>query len=632
VAENGLFDLGIETRNVLPHTQIQWYEHNSVPRTHLLNNYDVNYNNNDDRVFFITFAANGGTGTMAAQMARVGRDITLNANAFTRTSYAFVEWNTASDGAGTDFSNAHVFEPWVLNDDMTLYAQWTPSPTATVGTQQSPLTAGQAGTTTFPVTTTNIPDGTYDITVSGLPNGITAQAQITIDNGSSILTLAGDTSILAGDSILILTIHTVPHATVSNDFNLIIDALPDRFRLEINDIFLDVNDIYNLPNRSAIDNTKTFTQIEYLLNATGTNIDAAPPNAVNNFTLSAPTFSDIVSFDSVTAILNTDGSVTALTAPFEVPVRADWTATGQYDIQTLRVHIVDRVAPVITVGHPIIYFYTNNAPDSMDDILTAAGVTVTDNYDSAVTPQKTFLGTNVTFNTIDWTLPFEWVLYLDTADSSGNEADQEMVRIRVQQAPPEGGTNLPEPPGGGDSDEDTTETPPPPTLPTQPTNPTTPTSPTTPDEDDEEPIVQEPQEPQEPPTLPGNPPPPPTVPATPESTPTPGGTIPDIPPTPTDPTNTLMQYGDMWIELDENGVPLGAWIWDEPTDMWIFDENVPLGAFAPDAAVSVAGLASLMPQTGLSSFSTMFGLLFIFVAVLAAGTWMLIKRESKKQA
>jgi hypothetical protein len=38
-----------------------------------------------------------------------------------------------------------------------------------------------------------------------------------------------------------------------------------------------------------------------------------------------------------------------------------------------------------------------------------------------------------------------------------------------------------------------------------------------------------------------------------------------------------------YIEMDENGVPLGEWRWDEPTEQWIFDEYPPLAE---------------MPQTG----------------------------------
>jgi len=118
-------------------------------------------------------------------------------------------------------------------------------------------------------------------------------------------------------------------------------------------------------------------------------------------------------------------------------------------------------------------------------------------------------------------------------------------------------------------------------------------------------------------------------------TPAPGGTNPDVAPIPTDPTSILIasEDGTMWFEFDENGVPLGAWTWDDATEMWIFDENVPLAYFpvAPVGASALAGIATgLMPQTGLDSFATTLGLLLVFALAIAAGSLTLIKRETKR--
>ena len=84
------------------------------------------------RVYNIVFDANRGagigTGTMANGQPRhpdfVENYTTAN-NAFTKTGYAFVGWNTAADGTGTSFPDGHKFEPWTLTGDKTLFAQWT---------------------------------------------------------------------------------------------------------------------------------------------------------------------------------------------------------------------------------------------------------------------------------------------------------------------------------------------------------------------------------------------------------------------------------------------------------------------------------------------------------------------------
>jgi len=83
----------------------------------------------------------------------------------------------------------------------------------------------------------------------------------------------------------------------------------------------------------------------------------------------------------------------------------------------------------------------------------------------------------------------------------------------------------------------------------------------------------------------------------------------------------------VWIELDEDGVPLGTWSWDDDQEMWIFDDgNVPLGALAPVAAVATG----FMPQTGLEGFGARFGILFALAFVIAIAAVVMIKRESLK--
>ena len=75
------------------------------------------------RVFYtITFNANGGEGEMKAQTFEVGIETALNANAFTRENYKFIDWNTAADGSGATYADKGAILE--LTGDMTLYAQW----------------------------------------------------------------------------------------------------------------------------------------------------------------------------------------------------------------------------------------------------------------------------------------------------------------------------------------------------------------------------------------------------------------------------------------------------------------------------------------------------------------------------
>ena len=77
--------------------------------------------------YTVTFNANGGTGTMAPETE--GAATALAANAFTRSGYAFLDWNTAANGSGTAYTNGEVY-PFTAS--VTLYAQWTPNPSYTV--------------------------------------------------------------------------------------------------------------------------------------------------------------------------------------------------------------------------------------------------------------------------------------------------------------------------------------------------------------------------------------------------------------------------------------------------------------------------------------------------------------------
>ena len=85
----------------------------------------------------------------------------------------------------------------------------------------------------------------------------------------------------------------------------------------------------------------------------------------------------------------------------------------------------------------------------------------------------------------------------------------------------------------------------------------------------------------------------------------PGGNDPGELPVPTGSDNTLVWDDDleMWVEFDEDGVPLGGWYWDDDLEMWIFDDDIPLGALDfdeedPPDAPEAPPMVRELPQTG----------------------------------
>ena len=82
--------------------------------------------------------------------------------------------------------------------------------------------------------------------------------------------------------------------------------------------------------------------------------------------------------------------------------------------------------------------------------------------------------------------------------------------------------------------------------------------------------------------------------------------------------------GEFWIELDDQGVSLGTWTWDEDEKMWIFDPQVPLGFFTP------LGVASL-PQTGVSSSFAIFIVVAVSSFAIALSAGLIITRTVLKK-
>ena len=71
----------------------------------------------------ITFNANGGSGSMSSiTNIYQATTTTLTANAFTRSGYRFIGWNTKADGSGTGYADKATISG--LTQSITLYAQW----------------------------------------------------------------------------------------------------------------------------------------------------------------------------------------------------------------------------------------------------------------------------------------------------------------------------------------------------------------------------------------------------------------------------------------------------------------------------------------------------------------------------
>ena len=70
----------------------------------------------------VDYNANGGTGSMDSQSFYPddGESITIKSNAFSKSGYSFVNWNTSSDGSGTSYNAGAKYS----GNGISLYAQW----------------------------------------------------------------------------------------------------------------------------------------------------------------------------------------------------------------------------------------------------------------------------------------------------------------------------------------------------------------------------------------------------------------------------------------------------------------------------------------------------------------------------
>jgi uncharacterized repeat protein (TIGR02543 family) len=109
----------------------------------------------------VTFTANGGTGSMAAETRNV--PTALTSNSFTRAGYAFAGWNTLADGTGTGYADGATYP---FSADTTLYAQWTSSAEHT-----APVIDGVPANTTKEATDPSGASLTFNINVHDPDDG-----------------------------------------------------------------------------------------------------------------------------------------------------------------------------------------------------------------------------------------------------------------------------------------------------------------------------------------------------------------------------------------------------------------------------------------------------------------------------
>jgi hypothetical protein len=132
--------------------------------------------------------------------------VTINNNAGTLT---LAGSNAIAGGTTSNLTltiNGETSRAFTLTIDYVVY----PDSRVTVGAQSGTLTAGSAGTVTFPVTTAHIENGSYTATVANLPSGMSVLGQVTVNNNSGTLTLAGNNTIAGGTTNnLTLTISSV---------------------------------------------------------------------------------------------------------------------------------------------------------------------------------------------------------------------------------------------------------------------------------------------------------------------------------------------------------------------------------------------------------------------------------------
>ena len=154
-----------------------------------INNYSVTYDGN---------TSDGGSAP-ATQNGNYNTSITAAANTFTKTSFAFLQWNTAANGSGTVVAAGASYT--IPASNSTLYAQWTPVviPTKLVITTV-PGSATPAGNTFTVIVQAQDSGGNpgqvsqdTGVSLAASGSGTLAGNTATITTGASSVVLAGVT-------------------------------------------------------------------------------------------------------------------------------------------------------------------------------------------------------------------------------------------------------------------------------------------------------------------------------------------------------------------------------------------------------------------------------------------------------
>jgi hypothetical protein len=98
-----------------------------------------------------------------------------------------------------------------------------------------------------------------------------------------------------------------------------------------------------------------------------------------------------------------------------------------------------------------------------------------------------------------------------------------------------------------------------------------------------------------------------------------GGKDPSVPPRPASPGDSVVPSEDadnVYIEIGEDGTPLGEWHYDEDLGEWIFDEYPPLALL--NALGKLPQTGSILPD-GTGTYGAPFVILFIGLLSLGAG-------------
>ena len=109
-----LYYTGTAASGTKVYARCTWSSNPTAATTHTAPAYATTY--------AVTYSANGGTGTTAAQSKTYGTALTLRSCGFAREGYAFKNWNTKADGSGTSYAAG---ASYTANAAVTLYAIWT---------------------------------------------------------------------------------------------------------------------------------------------------------------------------------------------------------------------------------------------------------------------------------------------------------------------------------------------------------------------------------------------------------------------------------------------------------------------------------------------------------------------------